>query len=105
MKQLLIVAFIVASFASCVKVNFNEGTDGDGNDTTAIPSVLAGRIDKDLNLPKGNYELRGFVYVGKGATLTIAAGSVVKASTAEKSALIIEQGGKIMADGRADAPI
>lgn len=106
MKKLLIVAFIVTSFASCVKVNFNDDTDGGGgNDTTAIPTILAGRIDKDLSLPKSNYEIRGFVYVGKGATLTIAAGSVFKASTSEKSALIIEQGGKIIADGRADAPI
>jgi hypothetical protein len=110
MKKFFIAALGSILFAGCVKVNFNEGdtVGGGGNDTTAIPSVLTGRIDKSLNLPRGKYTLRGFVYVGKGATLEFAAGSTIIAdasSSAVKTALIVEQGGKLVCDGKADAPI
>nr|WP_294908155.1 hypothetical protein [uncultured Lacibacter sp.] len=106
MKKLLITAITALTFTACIKVDFNENVGGNGNtDTTVIPSVLSGRIDRNLSLPKGRYKLSGFVYVGKGATLEFAAGSVVLADASVKTALIIEQGGKLVADGKADAPI
>ncbi|MEM6321588.1 MAG: T9SS type A sorting domain-containing protein [Bacteroidota bacterium] len=56
------------------------------------------------------WTLDGFVYVEEGATLVIEAGTVVKANAVPTtgdltSALIIAKGGRIIADGRADAPI
>lgn len=106
MKQLFIIALTALTFTACIKVDFNETVGGGGTiDTTATPSVLTGRIDRNITLPKGKYTLRGFVYVGKGATLSFAAGSVVLADAAVKTALIIEQGGKIIADGTAAEPI
>ncbi|RXK59344.1 hypothetical protein ESA94_14510 [Lacibacter luteus] len=106
MKKLLVAAITALTFTACIKVDFNETVGGSGNtDTTVIPSTLTGRIDRSLSLPKGRYKLSGFVYVGKGATLEIAAGSVVLADASVKTALIIEQGGKLVADGKADAPI
>lgn len=106
MKKLVLAAIIAFTFTACVKVEFNE-TVGDtgGNDTTAIPTTLSGRIDRTLTLPKGKYTLKGFVYVGKGATLEFAAGSTIVADASVKTALIIEQGGKLVADGTASSPI
>lgn len=106
MKQLFIIAITAITFASCVKVNFNETVGGGGTtDTTKVPTILSGRIDRNLTLPKGKYTLTGFVYVGKGFTLEFAAGSVIVADASVKTALIIEQGGKLVADGSASNPI
>ncbi|TAD83482.1 MAG: hypothetical protein EAY75_14775 [Bacteroidetes bacterium] len=109
MKKLIIAAFSAVLMTACVKVDFNEtinqGGGGGTNPGDTIPAVLTGRIDRNLTLPKGKYRLRGFVYVGNGATLTFAPGCVVLAVTSEKSALIIEQGGKLVADGVPNDPI
>ncbi|MCB1319246.1 MAG: hypothetical protein KDK34_03275, partial [Leptospiraceae bacterium] len=64
-----------------------------------------------LTLTANNeYLLEGFVYVEEGATLIIEPGTVIKAigvpATGDQtSALIIARGGKIIAEGTADAPI
>ena len=51
------------------------------------------------------YLLKGFVYVMEGATLNIEAGTIIKGDKASKGTLIIERGGKIMAEGTAQRPI
>ena len=51
------------------------------------------------------YLLKGMVYVTDGATLTIPAGTVLKGDKDSKATLIIERGGKIMAQGTAQKPI
>ena len=51
----------------------------------------------------GVVKLEGWVYVDAGATLTISAGTVIRGT--EKSALIIQRGGKINAIGTAANPI
>ena len=54
------------------------------------------------------YILDGFVYVNEGQTLTIEPGTVIKGrpgQAARASALIVAQGGTIMAEGTAAAPI
>lgn len=115
MKRFLFTTVIAASLVvalmttntSCVKVNFDETQviDTSGTGGPGTPTTLQGRIDNSLSLPKGKYTLKGFVYVGSGATLTFAAGSVILAATDVKSALIIEVGGKLIADGTASEPI
>jgi hypothetical protein len=49
--------------------------------------------------------LKGFVYVVDGVTLTIEPGTVVKGDKASKATLIVEPGGKIIAEGTKDKPI
>jgi hypothetical protein len=108
MKKLFVITIIaVAALQSCIKVNFEEPGTGGGINTGGnnVPTELTGRIDKDLSLPKGKYTLRGFVYVGKGITLTIAPGTTILADASVRSALIVEQGAKLIADGTATAPI
>ncbi len=54
------------------------------------------------------YVLDGFCFVNSGQTLTIEAGTVIKAKSgqgADASALVIAKGGKIMAEGTASNPI
>ena len=51
----------------------------------------------------GVIKLDGWVYVDDGATLTIAAGTVIRGT--EKSVLVIERGAKIMAVGTSTNPI
>ena len=51
----------------------------------------------------GVLKLDGWVYVKDGATLTIEEGTVIRGTA--QSCLIVERGGKIMAEGTADSPI
>lgn len=63
-------------------------------------------IKSDLTLKYPNtYNLKGFVYVTEGTTLTIEPGVIIKGDKASKGTLIVERGGKIMAQGQADRPI
>ncbi len=70
-------------------------------------------ITGNVTWTKNNeYYLDGFIYVLDGATLTIEAGTVIKglqepsAGTGETaSALLVTQGGKLMAEGTASEPI
>ena len=51
------------------------------------------------------YLLNGWVYVTNGATLTIQAGTVIRGDKANKASLIVEPGGKLIAQGTMDKPI
>jgi hypothetical protein len=71
---------------------------GDGSDSYEIRS--------NMTLKSANtYNLKGFVYVVDGATLTIEAGTVIKGDKATKATLIIERRGKIIAQGTNEKPI
>jgi len=68
--------------------------------------VLQGTLMEDKTLTKDKiWTLRGYVYVPEGVTLTIEEGTTIKSDIAEKGALIIERGAKIMAEGTAQEPI
>ena len=68
--------------------------------------VLQGTLTEDKTLTKDKlWTLKGYVYVPEGVTLTIEEGTTIHSDIAEKGALIIERGGKIMAQGTADEPI
>jgi hypothetical protein len=80
-----------------------------------VSSVVV--LDEDINAgdnvtwtADNEYFLDGYVFVENGATLTIEPGTVIKGlaspSTGDQaSALIIARGGRIIADGTANAPI
>jgi hypothetical protein len=51
------------------------------------------------------YVLRGAVFVDEGATLTIQPGTMAVGETATQGTLVVARGGRIIADGTADAPI
>tara|TARA_B100001093_G_scaffold497473_1_gene544459 strand:+ start:176 stop:760 length:585 start_codon:yes stop_codon:yes gene_type:complete len=72
-------------------------------------STLEGNISADKTLDASKiWLLKGRVSVESGATLTIPAGTIIKAASgtgADASTLIIARGGKIIANGTTDAPI
>ncbi len=88
-------------------------SDDDGGSGSNVPNlegnVLQGNITTDLNIPTGNYQLKGVVSVKNGATVTIQPGSTFTVTTADQSLgqnyLQIEQGAKLIANGTAGQPI
>ncbi len=85
----------------------------DSNSGPTVPNlegtVLQGSITTDLNIPAGNYTLKGVVVVQSGATLTIEPGTTFTVTTADQALgsnyLQIAQGGKIEANGTSASPI
>lgn len=72
--------------------------------TTA--TVNATNITTNTTWTSNNtYLLNGWVYVKDGATLTIEAGTIIRGDKNNQGALIVERGGKLIAQGTADAPI
>tara|TARA_B100001093_G_scaffold181400_1_gene174117 strand:+ start:527 stop:1831 length:1305 start_codon:yes stop_codon:yes gene_type:complete len=72
-------------------------------------TTLEGNITSDTTLDASKiWLLKGRVSVVSGSTLTIPAGTILKASSgtgADATTLIIARGGKIIANGTANAPI
>ena len=100
MKKLLFALSIVALiFTGC--------SDDDEDPTNILDGTeLKGDITTDVALDASvTYTLTGICAVKDGATLTIPAGTMIKASGGFGSYLVVEQGGKIMAKGTAAKPI
>lgn len=89
---------------ACDHILFTDGEeDPDGNEI--------GNGDQEFvftgtqTLEKGTYLLKGWVYIADGATLTIEAGSIIKGDKDTKAAIVVERGGKLIAEGTASSPI
>jgi len=100
---------LLSALAGAVAFGFSSCKDKDPDTVTPTPTetyVLSGEVasNKALTSDKA-WTLKGYVYVKSGATLTIPAGTIIKSDVVEKGALIVEPGGKIMAEGSASAPI
>lgn len=83
------------------------GEDGKDN----AEGTIIGNGDQEFvfkgkqTIKKGVYTLKGWVYIADGSELTIEPGTIIKGDKATKAALIVERGGKLIAQGAADAPI
>jgi hypothetical protein len=100
------LALIAFSFTACKKGN--NGTEtGTGQVEIANGGTLSGTYKSGQNVVvrKGTITLSGYTYFEEGSTLTIEPGTVIKSSVANKGALIIERGAKLMAEGSATQPI
>ena len=91
----------------------NDGI-GDSNIATVTVNIngsfiLAGTYTSDKTLTADKiWKLRGRVFIADGATLTIPAGTIIKAeggTGTDSSFICIARGGKIDAQGTADKPI
>lgn len=109
---------VMAGFiASCSDDNNNTTTTdpGDGAVNGIITSLtdpdfsataLKGVIGADIELPAGEYVLTGGLVVRAPYTLKLNPGTTIKAATGGTDVyLIVEQGGKLDAQGTAAAPI
>lgn len=111
--SLLIAMAMTLSFTSCS----DDDDDPDNPDpTTDLPFIFNtneigdGAAEYDIpkgtyTLPKGTYVLKGWVYIPDGTTLTVEAGTIIKGDKTTKAALIVERGGKLIAQGTKEAPI
>ena len=74
---------------------------------TNVDSVLSGTLTKNVYLSNTKiYGLRGYVHVVSPAVLTIQAGTIIVGDTVGvNSALVINRGAKIIADGKPNLPI
>lgn len=99
MKKLSLFLVIIGLFA-CKKqdIDLPINVPTDKTITGNITTTTTLTSDKE-------WTLRGYVYVKEGATLIIQAGTVIKSDIAEKGALCIERGAKIIAEGTAAKPI
>ena len=107
--------FVLAVIGAVCAAGFTSCNDDDDNgDDPAVTGEVIDlgdgsdnyEIAGDLTLTYPNtYNLKGFVYVPDGKTITIEPGVVIKGDKASKGTLIIERGGKIMAKGEQDRPI
>lgn len=82
---------------SCNVLLFDNNVIGNGDDQF----VFTGK----QTLKKGVYTLHGWVYIANGAELTIEPGTVIKGDKQSKAAIIVERGGKLIAQGKPGAPI
>ncbi|NEU08235.1 hypothetical protein GZH53_07920 [Flavihumibacter sp. R14] len=107
MKKLLFLnlACLVLLFA-CKK----DDSIIDNEPQTPVTQTLSGSISENMTLKADvRYLLKGQVYVKNNATLTIPAGVTIEAEkidgAAEKSALIVSKGAKLVVNGTADLPV
>ena len=72
-----------------------------------VDSILEGEITKNLKLRNTKiYGLKGYVYVNDGATLEVEEGTIIVGDEpGNNSALVINRGAKIIAQGTAKDPI
>ena len=88
-----------------------DAEDDDGSctyppPTTTKPIVeITGNVSTTTWTKDKIWRLNGFVRVQDGNTLTIEAGTVIIGDDVSKGTLIIQRGGKIIAEGKVDEPI
>ena len=108
MKKLVLSVFATTAIlcASCTLDNDDQNTGGNTNNEVTAQN-LAGNLTTDLRLSSGiAHNLIGALLVKDGATLTIDAGTRINALAGGTDVYImVEKGGKIIADGTIDNPI
>lgn len=101
--------------------NYSAGTDGgldaynhvlfDADGTPNPNGTVIGNGNQNFvfkgnrSLPQGVYLLKGWIYVANGSTLTLAPGTIIKGDRDTKATIIVEPGGKLIAEGTPKAPI
>lgn len=102
-RNVVAVAVLSAAFTSCS----SDDDKGPSSSFVVDPANFKGTItDGEVELdPDVEYNLTGKLQVSSGATLTIPAGTVIKASGGTASYIAIAQGGKIFVNGTASDPV
>ncbi len=108
MKKTILAIVTISSliFTGCsLSDDDNIGNGNGGGEVTS--QNLAGNLTTDLTLRSGvAHNLIGTLLVKSGSTLTIEAGTTINALAGGTDVyILVERGGKIIADGSADDPI
>ncbi|MGB4414420.1 MAG: hypothetical protein WBI53_05990, partial [Paludibacter sp.] len=72
---------------------------------TTNVTIPAGNLATTTWTKNNVYLLNGFVYIPNGVTLTIEAGTIIRGDITNKGTIIVEMGGKLIANGTAVEPI
>jgi len=90
---------------SCSKNNMDD-------DDVIIPPVGGSTVEVSGDIKTNTtwtadkiYQLKGYVFVTDGATLTVEPGTIIKGDKASRATLVITRGSKINATGTVDKPI
>lgn len=68
--------------------------------------VVSGNITSNQTWTNDNiYLLSGYVFIKSGATVTIEPGTIIKGEKSTQGTLIVDRGGKLVADGTSTQPI
>ena len=104
MKNLRLATLLICgimAFSSCRK-----NSEDPGPIVPPAPETVTGIITANKTLTADRvWILKGYVFVNNNATLTVEPGTVIKGDLADKGALIIERGSKLVANGTASSPI
>ena len=111
--MLALIAISATLATGCIKVEIDDSTTNNGGgtglgtlqDQIIATKILTGNIDEVVELPKGKYTLKGYVFLTDRATLRFAAGSIIVSDTIQKGALIVERNSRLFAEGTAAEPI
>ena len=115
-------AIFIAFLTSCSDNNDNNSPDPTPEENELANILLfkaedgtmtqLGNGDQNFEMPKGKYTLKkgtyhmkGWCYIADGVELNIEPGTIIKGDKETKAALIVERGGKLLAQGTAEAPI
>ena len=90
---------------SCDHILFDEDGKADANGKVIGNGDQGFVFTGNQTLKKGVYLLKGWVYIAKGAKLTIEPGTIIKGDKQTKASLIAEPGGQLFAQGTASEPI
>ena len=106
-KVILSILSITALFLTSCALDNDDQNNGGNTGGEVTTQNLAGNLTTDLTLKSGiDHTLTGTLLVKDGATLTIEAGVRVKALAGGTDVyILVEKGGKIIADGTAASPI
>lgn len=97
---------MAASLAACSDDDSNIVGNGNGNGDGEPEFIeLSGVLSSQTLTPDNKYLLLGQVFVRDGETLTIEPGTVIFGDKRTRATLIIDKGGKIIADGTRENPI
>ncbi len=88
----------------------------DAQNLVSSPVTYTITVSDPTNILQGNlttqtldatkpYLLKGQVFIPNGVTLTVPAGTVIKGDKATKATLVVQPGGKLVANGTANSPV
>lgn len=108
----MLLALLLAATAVVAPARVHTQGQGVIDDPVTVPGidkpvrVIRGRFTSAVTLEsRYHYVLRGAVFIGRGGTLNIQAGTRIVGEFATLGTLVIAQGGRINAVGTASAPI
>lgn len=105
MKKILFQFALLLALSAMVFSCKDDSEDNPTPNPTDTTVVLSGNLETQTLDASKKYLIKGYVFVQSGKTLTIPAGTVLYGDKASKGTLVINRGGRLVAEGTAEKPI